>query len=71
METLLYEVKPYLLLGMGGGAEVVHRFSSAGLTSEIGIASAYALGALGGFILGMRFTARRASKKIPSRTRTA
>lgn len=68
MESLLYEVKPYLLLGMGGGAEVVHRFSNVGLTSEIGIASAYALGALGGFILGMRFAARRTSRKILAKT---
>lgn len=64
MEGLLYEAKPYVLLGMGGGAEVVHRFSNVGLTSEIGVASAYILGALGGFILGMRFTARRTRQKI-------
>lgn len=53
MESLLYEAKPYLLLGMGGGAEVMH------IPSEIGLVSAYLLGALGGLILGMRVTARR------------
>lgn len=67
MENLLYEAKPYLLLGMGGGAEVVHKFSYVGLPSEIGIASAYTLGVLGGFILGMRFTARRTKRKILAR----
>lgn len=68
MESLLYEIKPYLLLGMGGGAEVVHKFSYVGFPSEIGIVSAYTLGALGGFILGMRFAVRRTNRKILART---
>lgn len=53
MESLLYEVKPYILLGIGGGAEIMH------IHSNIGLLSAYLLGMLGGLILGMRITARK------------
>ncbi|WP_165873419.1 hypothetical protein [Parasulfuritortus cantonensis] len=52
MESMFYEVKPYLLLGVGGS----QMFYEA---SVIGLMCAFVLGALGGLILGMRLTARR------------
>lgn len=66
MESLLYEARPYIMLGIGGGAEVMHKFFHVGLASEIGILLAYLLGALAGFILGMRVIARRMSGRILS-----
>jgi hypothetical protein len=52
MENLVYEAKPILLIGMGGGAHIM------GIPSTIGLVSAFALGVLGGVILGMRIVAR-------------
>lgn len=63
MENPLYEVKPHVMLGiMRGGAEVVHKFMSNSFR-KLDCVCLHS-GALGGFILVMRFNVRRTNRKI-------
>ena len=52
MEHLLYETKPYLLMGVGG-------LNMMSTTSTMIVVCGFTLGVLGGVILGMRLVARR------------
>ena len=52
MEHLLYETKPYLLMGVGG-------LNMISATSTVVVVCAFTLGVLGGVILGMRRVYRR------------